>query len=151
MSKPRSEAVIIIDTREQTPWRLPGAVRATLTTGDYSVQGMETIAVIERKSLDDLVHSLTWERDRFERELARMMSIRWRAVVIEGGIPDIITARYTSMATPESVLGSCIALSLDYLTPFVFCGDRQGAATYALRWLRKVWDRHGQETERKNS
>ena len=103
---------------------------------------MESIAVIERKSLDDLVQSVTWERERFERELERMREIKWSAVVVEAGLPDILAARYKSMATPESVVGSCIALSLDYLTPFVFCGDRQCAAAYALRWLWKAWDRH---------
>jgi len=149
--KPRSDKptgpVIIIDTREQTPWRFPGSVSVGLKTGDYSVVGMEDIAVIERKSLDDLVQSITWERERFERELTRMMQIRWRAVVVEAGLPDVVEWRYKSMARPESVVGSVIALSLDYLTPFIFCGNRQCAAAYALRWLRKAWERHNAQAK----
>ena len=55
--------IILIDTREQQPWPLfashrnwiGGEVRATLKCGDYSVQGMEGLLALERKSLADLV------------------------------------------------------------------------------------------------
>lgn len=64
---------IVIDTREQTPLDFERygceVVRGGLTTGDYAVAGLESLAAVERKSEDDLPGCLTRERDRFEREL----------------------------------------------------------------------------------
>jgi len=47
----------ICDTREQRPLNLAPlqVVTGTLATGDYSVQGLENIVAIERKSLSDLL------------------------------------------------------------------------------------------------
>jgi ERCC4-type nuclease len=57
--------VVLVDTREQLPLsfeRFPnwiaGERRATLKTGDYTVEGMETALVLERKSLGDLIGTL---------------------------------------------------------------------------------------------
>ncbi len=49
--------VAVIDTREQLPLDLTPlrAVEGTLTTGDYSVVGLEHVVAIERKSLPDLL------------------------------------------------------------------------------------------------
>ncbi len=66
--------VIAVDTREQDPLEFPTFPTkvATLQSGDYSVQGGELHFAVERKSLPDLVTSLTRERDRFCRELHRL-------------------------------------------------------------------------------
>ena len=62
---------ILIDTREQLPLDFAryevDVERATLATADYSLQGLETIVGVERKSESDLLGSLTQGRDRFER------------------------------------------------------------------------------------
>ena len=46
----------IIDTREQAPLDLAplATITGTLSTGDYSVKGLEAVVAIERKSLPDL-------------------------------------------------------------------------------------------------
>ena len=71
--------VIAVDTREQLPYLFQGfghwvggVVRAALPTGDYSVQGMEALVAMERKSLPDLVLSLTASRARFLRGCERL-------------------------------------------------------------------------------
>jgi ERCC4-type nuclease len=55
--------IVIVDTREQEPlpvfqnhgnW-IGGERRMALKTGDYSVEGMESILSLERKSLADIV------------------------------------------------------------------------------------------------
>ena len=65
---------IIIDDREKTP--LPFSAvpfeTARLLTGDYSIAGSELDFTVERKTIDDLVSSLTQNRDRFTREMERM-------------------------------------------------------------------------------
>jgi len=123
---------IIIDSREQLPYqfdRWPVSVTtASLTTGDYSIQGFQDKAAIERKSLDDLVGCLTGKgRTRFEKELSRARSLELFVVVVEADFCQIAGKRYYSAMNPESVLQSVAAFHIRYNTPFLFCGDRAGA------------------------
>ena len=67
---------IIEDRREQRPLDFsPFAQygvkveRAALRTGDYTVKGLRRQVVIERKSLQDCVSTLTHGRERFTREI----------------------------------------------------------------------------------
>ena len=46
----RPKMIIAIDTREQRPYRFVWSEIKTLTTGDYSVIGLEDRVAIERKS-----------------------------------------------------------------------------------------------------
>ncbi len=71
---------LIIDTREQQPlvFTQP-SVRGTLTSGDYSLVGAETLFAIERKSIPDLTSCCCGDnRQRFERELQRLRLYRSR-------------------------------------------------------------------------
>ena len=75
----------IIDRREQQPLELAPlrARRGTLTTGDYSLAGLEHIVAVERKSLADLVACCGGARARFEREVQRLLAYPARALVVE--------------------------------------------------------------------
>lgn len=90
--------VMIIDTREQTPWTFEDIVIGmgeqkkqlklkTMTTrlrsGDYSIAGLEEVVAIERKSKSDLFGTIGNGRERFLRELSRMNEMKWAAVVVE--------------------------------------------------------------------
>ena len=59
-----AEVYAIIDSREQMPFDLvPLRTRAgTLQAGDYSIQGLESLVAIERKSLPDLLSCIAGER-----------------------------------------------------------------------------------------
>ena len=131
---------IIIDTREQTPWTFEAeTVRATLHTGDYSVQGLEHSVAIERKSLADLVGSLTAGRDRFLRECDRLMSYRYKAIVVEGTVEDVWGKAYRSTVSPKSVLASTLAITCDRGVPVVWSGNRTHAQRSAEWLLKRAW------------
>ena len=70
------QIVAVVDSREQLPLDLEPlqSVRGTLTTGDYSVAGMESIVAIERKSLGDLLSCIGKERERFDKEVMRLLA-----------------------------------------------------------------------------
>ena len=71
MDKAR-KPTLLVDTREQRPLYFGEGVpqrRATLPTGDYSVEGCEGLIAIERKSLGDLFGTVGQGRERFEREI----------------------------------------------------------------------------------
>ena len=98
---------IVIDTREQQPWHFPAwlatVTRGALPAGDYALAG-DTGFAIERKSLDDLVQTITLGRERFDRELARMQDAGYpaRVVIVEGLYAEVIGGQYRAPSvTPQ--------------------------------------------------
>lgn len=137
---PPSEPTIIEDTREQNPWVFANdvrVVRQALKAGDYSVLGYETELAIERKSLDDLLSTLSWGRERFETELEKLAKMRRACIIAEGSIDDVIIGQARSRITAASLLGSIAAIHARYGIPTIWAGSRSTAAAYALRWLTK--------------
>lgn len=122
---------VIIDSREQNGFSFEGydcTIKAGgLVTGDYSLKGLESLAAIERKSLDDLVGCLTGERDRFERELARGWGLDFFAVVIEAGFQDLAGGQYRSRMKPHAACQSVLTMMQRHRVPFFFGGNRKGA------------------------
>lgn len=142
--KPKSTLPeIVIDTREQRPYTFEGfaTVRRTLPAGDYSLVGYETVAAVERKSLDDYVASIILQRARFLRECERLAGYELRAVVVEGGMSDILAGRYRSEVKPACVIGATAALVIDYTLPIIFCDDRGVAERFTLKLLTKFHER----------
>lgn len=127
---------IITDTREQDPLtfaNLP-TERRTLTTGDYSVLGFERDFSVERKSIGDLVQSLTHGRDRFSRELQRMRAFDFRRLLVVGTLADLEEHRYRSLANPKAIIGSLCAFEVRFDVPVCFCATPATAATQIERW-----------------
>ena len=75
----------VIDSREQWPLDVSPlqTVKGTLPTADYTIQGLENFIAIERKNLDDLLGCCGRERERFEKEIQRLLGYPCRALVIE--------------------------------------------------------------------
>ena len=80
------------------------------------------------------------ERDRFKRELLRLRAYPCKAVVIEADLKTIMAGRYRSKVSPAAVIGSIASWMTRYRVPFVFCGDRAGAAAVTLALLRTYRD-----------
>ena len=72
--------MIVTDSREQLVlWKNTEVKK--LDFGDYSIADHEQYFAIERKSLPDLMQTLTSGHDRFKRELERAQTARYFAVV----------------------------------------------------------------------
>lgn len=126
----------IVDLREQHPLDLcPLAAEVgTLATGDYSIRGLQHVVAIERKSLPDLLCCVGTERDRFDREVQRLLAYPVRALVVEATWEDIERDEWRSKVTPTAALGSLLgwcALGL----PILMTGDHQRAGRYVSRLL----------------
>ncbi len=130
------EPQIIVDTREQNPlvFQHYRAERGTLTSGDYSMRGFENQFAIERKSIPDLIGSLTHDRERFTRELERLRGYTFKRLLIEGTFEDIEQGRYRSKATPAAIIGSLYALEIRFNIPVVFADTRERAARMIESW-----------------
>jgi DNA excision repair protein ERCC-4 len=131
------EPVIVIDTREQDPliFERLASVRGTLTTGDYSVAGLEQSFSIERKTVSDLVACCMGEnRQRFERELHRLRGFRFKRLLVVGSEAEILAGRYHSNIKPTAVLATVYAFEMRYDLPVVFVPTAQAGARLVERW-----------------
>lgn len=151
-----SPYLIVIDTREKTPFMFRGAktdadqghrplsVRTVvrgLPTGDYSLEGYESQVAVERKSLADLYNTISQGRERFVRELERLDAMEYAAVVIEASWLQIITdpPAYSKLP-PKIVFRSVISWQQRFRR--VHWWPTEGhrlAETATLRILERFW------------
>lgn len=145
------------DTREQVRYTFEGiswdaqdgggpgktltieTVRGTLKQGDYSLLGYESRVSVERKSLEDAYSTIGQGRDRFERELERLASYEFAAVVIEATWPEICAdpPGHTRLA-PKTVFRSIVAWSVRYPRVHWFpAGPRRLAEITTFRLLER--------------
>jgi len=130
------EITAIVDSREQIPFNL-SPLRSevgSLPTADYSVRGLEHVVAIERKSLADLVACCGVERERFDREVLRLLAYPVRALIVEATWADLLAGDWRSKVKPASVIGSVLgwgALGL----PLLLVGDHQRAGECCAKLL----------------
>lgn len=131
---------LVVDTREQLPYEfsdVPAIIvsRYALPAGDYSLAGRENEVAVERKSLNDFVHTIIHERDRFRRELEKLQGYIRACVVVEGSWDAICKQLYTSQAHPNSIIGSAMAIIIDYGIPIYFFNGREAARDFTGLFL----------------
>ncbi len=130
------QVTAVIDTREQTPLDLSPlqTTVGTLTTGDYSVVGLEHVVSIERKSLPDFLGCVGTERERFDREVMRLLAFDVKALVIEATWQDLERGEWRSRITPQAAIGSLLGWIATGL-PILMAGDHARAGRYVSRLL----------------
>jgi len=120
---------IVVDTREQLPlWTAQDVEVRKLDAGDYSIVGYEDKFAIERKSMADLVGTLTKGHERFKRELERAMSLDFFAIVVEESYTSLITNQWSGSVFTK-MRGSQIAaivntLRVKYKLQIIFTNSR---------------------------
>jgi len=134
-----SSVIAIIDTREQLPLCLDPlrTEPATLSTGDYSLKGLEHHVCIERKSLDDLLGCVGRERERFERELHRMLAYPVRVLLVESTWAEIELGQWRSKVTSSQAMGSLIGWAAMGIQ-LAMVGTHERAGQFASRLLYTV-------------
>lgn len=138
------EFIIAIDTREQQAYAFPGAVTKTLSTGDYSIVGLEDRVTIERKSKTDAYGSLGHGRARFRREFERLARYDYAVVVIEDTVQGFLQRPAHSKMSPRSAIGSLLAWSVRYRVPVFFAGDRDHARALTHKLLEMYYRYRGE-------
>ena len=137
--------IIIADTREQVPYEFPSSMvsleRRALPAGDYSLAGLERQVAVERKSLEDFIHTVIRERNRFRNELKLLQDYPCACVVVEANLDDVFTGDYRSGANPNSILGATMSIIVDYGVPVYFCSNRQIACRFVLEFLLRYHQR----------
>ncbi len=131
-----SSVIAIRDTREQTPFDLSPlqCETGTLTTGDYSIRGLEDIIAIERKSEGDVLSCIGVERERFDREVQRLLAYPVRALIVESTWQRIETGEWRSKVKPQAAIGSLLGWAAMGL-PVIMAGTHERAGQYTARLL----------------
>ena len=126
----------VIDTREQMPLDLSPlrSIVGTLPTGDYSVVGLENLVAIERKSLADLLGCVGQQRERFDREVLRLLAYPVRAIIVEASWADLEAGEWRSQVTASAAIGSVLGWIAQGL-PIIMAGDHERAGRYVARLL----------------
>ena len=149
---------ILIDGREKAPYTFTGLkadaaqkyrplhvpTRWThLRTGDYTIEGMESLVAVERKSLSDLYSTLGQHRNRFEQEHKRLAVMTSACVVIEADWDTIINRPpERSKLLPKVVYRTAISWWEDYDVPWLALPDRRFAEITTFRILEKFWKKN---------
>lgn len=135
----------ICDTREQRPLDLaPMKIeRKGLTTGDYSIAGLEHVIAVERKSLDDLLQCIGQERERFDREMHRILAYPHKMLVIEATWADIRAGKWRQKVHANAVAGSLLGWMSKGI-PVFFAPDHDSAGGIVRHFLflsaRRRWE-----------
>ena len=142
--------VVLVDTREREPFALHanhpnwigGERRVALRTGDYTVEGMESLLCLERKSLPDLVACTVTYRRRFLAACARLARCQWKAIVVEATLEDIKAGfevfDIPSEVHPNAVCGLLDSIEAKFGIPVIYTSTAQALATErAASWLSK--------------
>ncbi|MCR4415848.1 MAG: hypothetical protein NUV77_25825 [Thermoguttaceae bacterium] len=141
---------VLVDTREKDPLPLyanhpnwiAGERRETLKTGDYTVEQMEDVLCLERKSLDDLVACIVTYRRRFISSCARLARFKWKAILVEATFEDIKGGLgqfdILSNVHPNAICGTLDAIEAKFGIPVLYTStDRDLATERAASWLSK--------------
>lgn len=134
---------IVVDSHERYPWRFgaqqASTVRRALSAGDYAVEADgAVVAVVERKSLADLVGTLT--SGKLGYLLAALADVPRAALVVED--------RYSAVFKLDRVRPAVVAEGLAEAqvrvpeVPIVFCETRPLAQEWSYRFLGAAFDHH---------
>ncbi len=124
------------DTREQNPLcldPLPVVVKG-MPTGDYGLLDFPDLAACERKELGDLCNCCGKERDRFEREVLRLLAYPVRCLVVEASYEQIEAGDYRSEIKPQTVVSSLLGWQAQGL-PVILAGDHTRAGRFVSKFL----------------
>lgn len=149
---------IIIDTREQLPIIPKGIsiIRDKLETGDYSINGFRDKITIERKSPEDFLQSISWDRPRFKKVLERMSKFERAYLLIESSLESLLEGieikknfksenkikplnKQKIGVHPESIFGTIISINVRFGIPVIFAKNKHEAQKYLVSILQKYY------------
>lgn len=137
---------VLVDSHERYPYtfsdRPVTTLRQTLPAGDYAVRdGDRVVASVERKSLQDLVSSVTTGKLRYQ--LAELASLPRAALVVEERWSRVFTLEHVRPAVVADGLAECQVRWPS--VPLVFCETRKLAQEWTYRYLAAALTAHRQD------
>ena len=153
----QDEFTIIVDTREQMPWEFGfhTTSKKKLDTGDYSIEGMESILAIERKmTVSEIATNIT--ENRFKNVLERLGKVPHAFIIMEFSIQDIYTFPVGSdipkklwdklRVKGNYIMKVLLEASINHNIHLLFCGDSENAERTAVSLMKRIYDKYNKQT-----
>ena len=151
----KNKFIVIRDTREKDGWYFKesdyceGMVNQKLDTGDYSIQGLEDVLCIERKASGaEIANNIV--DDRFTRELDRMSEFKYKFLILEFGVEDILSFPVGSDIPKKSwnkirisgrfIMKRLSEIQIKYGIHVVPCGDKLSAWHMTSSIMKRVFE-----------
>jgi ERCC4-type nuclease len=144
-----TDFVVIVDTREQKPWLFEHQAKANhkLDTGDYSIEGLESILAIERKrNVAEVANNIT--EKRFKDVVDRLSKIKHSYILLEFNLEDVMKYPIGSdipkrlwdkiRVSPAFIIKHLIDIQVDHNIKIIFCDNSENAEKLALALMKKV-------------
>ncbi|CAJ1499412.1 ERCC4 domain-containing protein [[Mycobacterium] kokjensenii] len=131
-----ADLAVTVDAHERYPYTFADkpvtTTRKALPCGDYVLYiGEDLIASVERKSLPDLVSSLS--KGTLKYQLTELSALPRAAVVVEDRYSEVFTLTF---GNPAKVADGLAEVQISFPTvPIVFCQTRKLAQEYTYRYL----------------
>jgi hypothetical protein len=157
----RQKPILLVDTREKQPWNFQDdpdfeEVRfQKLDQGDYAIEGMQDICVIERKAGgDELLNNFFSGKERILAEMERLRPCRCPVIMIEETLEEITNPesyyinrrkknRKSKYMPPAVVLDNLTDILITYGVHVIFGGD--DAQRMAKRIMMRAWTLNNQK------
>ena len=152
----QDEFTIIVDTREQMPWEFGyhTTSKQKLDTGDYSIQGFESLFTIERKmSVSEIANNIT--ENRFKDVLERLSKIPHAFMIMEFSIEDIYNFPVGSdvpkrlwdklRVKGHYIMKVLLEAQLNHNIHILFCGDSDNAEKTAVSLMKRIYEKYGKK------
>lgn len=131
-----TELEVIVDSHERYPYTFPQqavtTTRRALACGDYAITlDEQVVAAVERKTMTDLISSLTSGRLRYA--LAELATLPRAALIVEHSYAKVFAQDHVR---PAVVADGLAEIQVAWPTiPIVFCDTRKLAEEWTYRWL----------------
>lgn len=145
---------IIVDTREQMPWEFGfhNTAKRKLDTGDYSMEGFESLFTIERKkSVSEIANNLS--ESRFKDVLERLGQIPHSFMIMEFSVDeiyqfpvgsDVPKKMWDKLRISGNYIMKClIEAQLNYNIHILFCDDAENAERVAVSIMKRIYEKYG--------
>lgn len=146
---PSKKMRIIRDTREQKGkgWNFKASSNCwgqkieKLDVGDYTIEGLEEVLMIERKTIGDLWGTLGNQTNykRFLREIERAKDHKYKFLIIEGSVVDVNRGYAYSKVPVENIHAKLISLQIKHNIHVIFAGRKDIARAYVRRLMHKIF------------
>jgi hypothetical protein len=156
-----------MDSREQKPYRFANSIRTKLFAGDYTLalteatlqqlqsEGLfqdialpcrdgyllfeDKVAVERKRDVAEFYSCCAGERDRWERELERLMIILHPLIVCEFTFRDLLTLEFRGFrkGAAQCALNSTLSWIANYRIPILFADNRAMARAATFSFLER--------------
>ena len=156
MATNSDDFTIIVDTREQHPWKFPYHTIANkkLDTGDYTIDGLEGVLCIERKNgIGEFANNMA--ETRFKDVIDRLAQCQHAFILLECNYDQMMNYPSGSTVpkklwgnlriTPQFILKYINELAVHHNIHVIFCGCPAWAQKTALSIMKRVNELYGKK------